>query len=126
MGTGYKGNSISYRRISENLSMLKSEYNYDKGYFFEQGKGRDYTRNSYSADPLKMAIDFYDKISYGGLEQDLKNGKGQYTKMADGTIITFRKTSSSDGSPAIDINISYSNDTGGIKKQKIHFGKEKK
>ena len=51
--------------------------------------------------------------------------KGATTKMSDGTIITWRKVSSSDGSPAIDINIKYSNDSGGLKRQKIHFVKER-
>jgi hypothetical protein len=41
--------------------------------------------------------------------------------MADGTIITWRKISSSDGSPVIEINISGSTHSGGLKKQKIHF-----
>ena len=41
--------------------------------------------------------------------------------MADGTIVTMRKTSTSDGTPVVEINISGSNHTGGIQKQKIHF-----
>ena len=41
--------------------------------------------------------------------------------MADGTVVTFREASRSDGSPAIDINAKESVDTGGIKRQKIHF-----
>ncbi|MDO5307898.1 MAG: hypothetical protein Q4G03_00155 [Planctomycetia bacterium] len=43
------------------------------------------------------------------------------TEMADGTYITWRKTSTSDGSPAVDINIVDGADVGGIKYQKIHF-----
>jgi len=46
--------------------------------------------------------------------------------MNDGTIITFRKISNSDGTPVVDINITSSNHTGGIKKQKIHFVQETK
>jgi len=41
--------------------------------------------------------------------------------MEDGTVITMREVSSSDGSPAIDINISGSSDSGGLNDQKIHF-----
>lgn len=41
--------------------------------------------------------------------------------MVDGTIITFRPISSSDGSPAVDINIKGSDNHGKLKAQKIHF-----
>ena len=51
---------------------------------------------------------------------------GQKTTLSDGSIISWRNVSSSaDGSPAVDINIEYSSDSGGIKRQKIHFVKEK-
>lgn len=54
----------------------------------------------------------------------LSNGKGKVTKMRDGSIISYRPISSSDGSPAIDINIRKSRNSGGIKQQKIHFVKK--
>jgi hypothetical protein len=41
--------------------------------------------------------------------------------MLDGTLISSRAISSSDGSPVVEINISNSNHTGGIKEQKIYF-----
>lgn len=59
-----------------------------------------------------------------GIEMDLDNGKGKITYMADGSIITFRPITKSDNYPAVNINISRSTDYGGIKTQKIHFGKE--
>lgn len=43
--------------------------------------------------------------------------------MADGTVVTWREVSSSDGFPAVDINIKKSTDSGGLKVQKIHFVK---
>ena len=49
------------------------------------------------------------------------------TKLKDGTIITYREITSTKDSPAVEINIKQSNDSGGIKNQKIHFeGKKKK
>ena len=48
------------------------------------------------------------------------------THMSDGTVITMRKVSTSDGTPAVDINIEHSRGSGGIKSQKIHFVKEVK
>ena len=53
----------------------------------------------------------------------MANGKGVYTKMKDGTILSYREVSSSDGTPAVEINVKESNDHGGIKYQKIHFVK---
>lgn len=51
-----------------------------------------------------------------------RNGKGFRVSMKDGSIITYREVSSSDGSPAVDIHImSSSDDTGGVRTQKIHF-----
>jgi len=57
----------------------------------------------------------------------LSNGEGARTQMKDGTIITYREVSHSDGTSAVDINVSKSSgSTGGIKSQKIHFVKENK
>ena len=46
--------------------------------------------------------------------------------MADGTVITMRTTSHSDGTPVVEINIAKSKHSGGIKQQKIHFILEEK
>ena len=53
----------------------------------------------------------------------MTNGHGFYTKMKDGSILSYRETSSSDGSPAVEINIKHSTDHGDVKYQKIHFTK---
>ena len=79
------------------------------------------TTTAISAYRVRTAKEFYDAIALGGREEKLANGKGLNTRLADGTVITWREVSSSDGTPAIDINISQSNDSGGIKRQKIHF-----
>ena len=121
MGTGYKCGSPTYRSILENLSNLKSEYTYNNGYFFEKGLGREHTRDNYSENPLETAQEFYDKLTYGGIESEFTNGKGLKTRMADGTIVSFRETSTSDGSPVVEINIQKSSNYGDLKQQKIHF-----
>lgn len=58
------------------------------------------------------------------IKKDLPNGKGKVTYMDDGSIITFRTTTKSDSYPSVDINISKSTDSGGIKQQKVYFGKK--
>ena len=71
-----------------------------------------------------IAKDFYEKLTYGAIEKSLPNGKGKIAKLKDGTIITYREISSSDGSPAVDINIKKSTNSNGVKQQKIHFTKK--
>ena len=100
---------------------MKSEYTYNNGYFFEKGLGREHTRDNYSENPLETAREFYDKLTYGGIESEFTNGKGLKTRMSDGTIVSFRETSTSDGSPVVEINIQKSSNYGDLKQQKIHF-----
>ncbi len=123
MGHGYKGDTGHHHSITENLPSLTSSYAYNNGYFGDRGQGRDFVRNISSEDPVRTAQDFYDNASHGGIERQMENGNGLYTKMKDGTILSYREVSSSDGSPAVEINIKKSTDSGGIKYQKIHFVK---
>ena len=125
MGLGFKGNTGRFHSIGENASGLKKhfEFNSRTGYFGERGdSGRSSVRIIRSQDPVRIAEKFYDEAAYGGKEKRLSNGKGVMTVMKDGSVLTFRRVSTSDGSPAVDINISArSTDDGGIKTQKIHF-----
>ena len=121
MGHGYKGDTGDHHSITENLPSLKSDYKYQDGYFGEPGHGRFFVREISSEDPLKTARELYDKAAHGGIEKEMSNGKGVYTKMKDGSILSFREVTSSEGSPAVEINIKQSNDHGDIKYQKIHF-----
>ncbi len=123
MGHGYKGDAGHHHSITENLPTLSASYKYNNGYFGEKGQGRNFVRNIVSDDPLKASKDFYEKAAYGGIEHEMSNGKGLYTKMSDGSVLSYRKVSTSDGSPAVEINISESTNHGEIKYQKIHFVK---
>ena len=124
MGTGYKGNSVYFRSIGQNVLIVSSKYGYANGYFGENSKhGSNRTRNIIAADNLTAAQDFYDKIAFGGKER-IVNDNMRITRMADGTVITMRKISHSDGTPAVDINIEPSTHTGGVKSHKIHFVQE--
>lgn len=122
MGTTYKGNAVYYRSVGQNILPTASKYPYRNGRFGVNSPSTgNKTRNIASADPLGTAKDFYDRIAYGGVEKIYANGDRRITQMADGTIITWRRVSTSDGGPVVEINISSSSHTGGIKKQKIHF-----
>ena len=114
--------------IRENASTLKTRYPYNNGYFGVKGasKTNSKVRHITSENPQKAAEEFYKKIAYGGIEEPIYNKKtgeliGWKTKLADGSVITWRSVSSSDGSPTININIEKSSDSGGVKQQKIHF-----
>lgn len=123
----YKGNTSTYHSISDNVPSMKESYTYNNGYFGKIGKSRVVDiRQIDCSDPIRESKKFYDKLANGGIEEILPNGKGVMTSMKDGTVITYRVITSTEGSPAVDINIKRSSDTGGIKKQKIHFEKENK
>ena len=121
MGTGFKGVHTSYRSISDNIKTTASKYSYYNGRFGTNSPSTgNKTRNITSNDPVATANDFYSKIANGGSEKKYNNNF-KITQMSDGTVITYRKTSTSDGTPVVEINISNSNNTGGVKQQKIHF-----
>ncbi len=124
MGTGFKGGTTSYRSIGQNIKVTASKYNYSNGRFGTNSPSTgNKTRNIASNDPVATANDFYSKIAHGGSEKKYNNNF-KITQMSDGSVITYRKTSTSDGTPVVEINISRSSDTGGIKEQKIHFTKD--
>ena len=112
MGTYLKGNSKYYRSIGQNVLLASSKYHYENGRFGVNSPSTgNKTRNIASSDP----------------EAVYKGGQLRITHMADGSVVTMRTISSSpDGSPVVEINISGSTHTGGLKEQKIHFVEEKK
>ena len=132
MGVQYHSGVPTFRSIGDNLEKTKKKYPTDSdGYFGKPGQGRSHTRNIESENPLETAQDFFDNISEGG-ERDIivdkKTGekKGVKATMNDGSIITYREISSSDGSPVVEINITRSNSPSintQIQNQKIHFVK---
>lgn len=123
MGTCYKGKSKYFRSIGQNILLASSTYHFANGYFgIKSGHS---IRNIVSKNPLSTSIDFYEKISLGGIETISNGGKLRITRMADGTVITMRTTSHSDGTPAVQINITKSTHHSEIKQQKIHFVEEK-
>lgn len=119
MGTGFKGDTETQHSISDNISLLKSKYPYSNGYFGDKGQGRSHTRNITGTNSVETATCFYDIASKGGIET-LRPGL-RYSKMADGTIISYREISKSDGTAVVEINIKHSTDSCGLKYQKIHF-----
>lgn len=93
------------------------------GKFGEPGKG---ARIIKSSSPVGTAYEFFNRISAGydtikSIPYRDGTKKGCVARLKDGTTITLRKKSSSDGSPAVDINITA---PGRVKPHKIHFVKK--
>ncbi len=124
MGTTYKGGAAHFHSIGQNVLITSTSYSYNNGYFGENSvHGGNRTRTIFSIDNLATAKDFYDKIAYGGKEAIVSDNL-RITRMADGSVVSMRIVSHSDGTPVVDINIKYSADSGGVKSQKIHFVRE--
>ena len=122
MGTRYIGGATYFRSIGQNLLAMKSSYGFENGYFGKNdGKSNNKVRTITTNNPEDTAREFFSRISYGGI--DVSKDGVTMTQTHDGSIITFRLKTSSDGSPAVDINIEYSTHAAGIKRQKIHFAK---
>lgn len=118
----YKGGASYYHDISDNEKALCALFPISPGgYFGMKGQGRGKTRNIVSENPLETAEEFYDILAYGGIENQLSNGKGLHTQLADGSTVTFRQISSSDGTPVVEIQIHGQSVETAIHTQKIHF-----
>lgn len=125
MGTGYKGNTISYHAISDNLPRAVKGFSYRDGYFGTPGLGKKgYSRHIECIDPVNTASELYNTLALGGVESKMPNNKGVFTRMKDGTVISYREHSSSDETPVVEINIKSSSNNSGVKEQKIHFIKK--
>lgn len=123
MGIYFKGNSVTHHSLLDNLKRTAESFSLnDEGYFGEIGKSNSpWIREIKSDDVVKTALSFYDLIGFGGIERELKNGKGLISELKDGTCIVYRENTSTPNSPAVEINIRKSKNHGKIKYQKIHF-----
>lgn len=133
MGTGWHGHfpgtaasSSQARTLTDNLTALTKEFTLQpSGFFGEPGQSKNNVRvrNITSADAVVTSQRFYalaceQAVSIGDIRGPGGEHKGYLARMRDGTIISYRWSSSSDGSPAVDINIQ---SAGSVKRQKIHF-----
>lgn len=109
--------------LTDNLPALTKSFPLSVGgYFGVKGSGKTSVRRIESASPVTTAKEFFRLATIGGGSVKSKPNGAIVIKMKGGTQITYRETSSSDGSPAVDINIT---SPGRVKRQKIHFVKVK-
>jgi hypothetical protein len=90
------------------------------GYFGEKSlkKKSHKVRVVICSDPSRTAYDFQSKAIKGFSSMKIIEGKGYVAKLRDGTTITYRKTSTSDGTPVVELTIK---GLKRVKDQKIHF-----
>lgn len=99
----------------------------EQGYFGEKGKSKgkpgqkQIVRVIESRNQYKTAKDFYSKISKGGEETPLPNGRGKRKDLSDKTAIVYREKTGSIDSPAVSLNVPKNSK---VKSQKIHFEKK--
>ncbi|MGN1394566.1 MAG: hypothetical protein ACI4V7_11160 [Succinivibrionaceae bacterium] len=122
MGTGFKGGATNYHSILDNLPKVSSIYKYQNGLFGNPGNKYP-IREIVSTDHINASKVFYDLLAYGGIQTSFVKGKysGIKTVMSDGTVVTYRKITSTENSPAVEISIRNSKSPGSLKQQKIHF-----
>lgn len=125
MGAGKK-KKVAIREFTENIKSLTDIFPCVNGFFGAKGKGRSFTRNIISKTPEAEALKFFNLAGNGGNISPFGDGKGTLSRMRDGTIISYRKVSTSDGTSVVEINLKQSDGIiGEIKSQKIHFVEEK-
>lgn len=126
MGKGIHGNfryTVGHgdHTIADNLPDVEKHFPLSpSGMFGKKGHGaRVIETNS----PVSTAYELFNRLveGYDKIEPiQYKDGKRKGCKayMNDGSVITFRKRSTSDGSPAVDIKIETQ---GRVKSHKVHF-----
>jgi len=120
-GGGYSADAEA--QVLQNLTSLNSQFGAPSAGKYGRPAPRGQARRITSSDPDATAKEFFRVASQGA--QTRENPKpGLYkAKFADGTIVVYRTTSSSDGSPAVNFRPS-KNIASRLKPHKIHFVQE--
>ena len=122
-----KGNILKYanqasRSFGDNKNELERKFPKTDGLFGTKGNSsKDSVRHINCKNPQKAAEEFYRAASKGGTETHIDGGKGMKSVMKDYVVVIRRYTSSSDGSPVVEIHY---HTNGCVKKQKYHFIKK--
>lgn len=142
MGSGIRGNfgntkgsklmpltnTSNVIKISLPTSSIHSNANETSKYFpFKDGlfgsknrKPRSKPREIFANNPSTAASFFFNTMTAGGKKESFNTGHGKGIKatLSDTSVITYRPTTSSNGSPAVEITVSGSKY---VKPKKYHF-----
>ena len=120
----YVGRKQQFRSLDQNIGSTISSYPLTNGYFGTKGSSFG-IREIHSRNHEETAKDFFNKIAKGGI-LDLQTIKcGVVSRLKDGTVISYRKITSSNNSPAVEIRFRKLNSKYGVNDQKIHFVQDK-
>lgn len=124
MGQPNGGGWSSILRNAEKAS-AKFGYNEDTGYFGSRlkGKSRD-LRTLISDDPIKDARELFRQLSEGGDIVPTDNPHQTLYLLPGGAYVSLRIVTSTEGSPAVEINVKSDKANTKVKSQKIHFIKK--
>ena len=104
------------RGFTENAKELKSSFGYPDELDWGLRKGKRLA--SIETDDPVAAATMFAGIASQGFVSEVVNDKGYRRELADGTVVGLRIVTSSEGSPAVDLNIADENYV-----HKIHFYK---
>lgn len=106
--------SLVSHGFAENIKALEQAFGYPDNLDWKLKRGKKLSRIE-SDDPVATATMFAG-IASEGFVSEVVNARGYRRELADGTIVGLRLVSSSDGSPAVDLNIADETHM-----RKIHF-----
>ncbi len=120
----YVGRKQQFHSLEQNIGSTITKYPITNGYFGVKGSSFG-IREIHSRNHEETAKDFFNKIAKGGI-LDLHTIKGGViSRLKDGTFVSYRKITSSNNSPAVEIRFRKLGSKYGIKDQKIHFVQNK-
>lgn len=120
----YVGRKQQFRSLDQNVSSTVVVYHMTNGYFGVKGSSWG-IREIHSRNHEAIAKDFFNRIAKGGI-LDLQTIKGGVvSRLKDGSIVSYRKITSSNNSPAVEIRFRKLLSKYGINNQKIHFVQDK-
>lgn len=121
---GYQntGGAKRGRSLAENLSQTIREFPISGEGLFGTPGNNSGVRHITSQDPVSTSIRFFGLLTEGGDVLTHVPGKIVVKRTSDDAFITWRPVSSSDGTPAVDINVSKVVH-GFVHSHKIHFEK---
>ena len=92
---------------TSNAKETSQYYEMNKQGFFGKRSTGEKVWTIESDNPMETAMDFYSRISDGGITGYLENHHGIETKLGDGTVTYFRPYPKTEGSPVVEIKINF-------------------
>jgi len=123
VGGGSGNGPASRDSLAGNFQKARDHFPTTLGGYFGTGRSGGKTRQIQSSDPMATAQKMFKTLSKGGKTALLPKPGAMTAVFKDGSRVNFRPTSTSDGSPVIEI--AFPKPPRGIPaSQKIHFVKD--